>query len=314
MLNVYCSPGLTAMQPHPDKNREREWVIEKRKVRMRAEGSSTRCSFSFKCIHAIRQTPYLPEVLQKGRGRPRRWAGWREGERRWWRGGGWGGRGRGRGGEGVWMGGEGDSQVKWKGGDRKSRGFWRCGFEDDVYSRGREEREMEPLLFIHECNRTTDNSRQNTPVSHVHVESELLSAEGLFIITTQMQIHCSINNHINLKDNALSKMSAGMNRRHVTGKCIPELDQSKEEVVELARQSSVTLRQYYCDHTVADSPPPPPLYCTAPLWSSSFTRCSLCQFISVYFNALLTFTGAPFHCFLAGNSNDVFLHLAGGGR
>lgn len=44
------------------------------------------------------------------------------------------------------------------GGDRKSRGFWRCGFEDDVYSRGREEREMEQLLFVHEWNSMTDKS------------------------------------------------------------------------------------------------------------------------------------------------------------
>lgn len=71
------------MKPHPEQsarvsNREKRGV----KVRMRAEGRSTKCSISFKCIHAVRHTPYLPEVLQKGRGRPGRWAGQRDGRER----------------------------------------------------------------------------------------------------------------------------------------------------------------------------------------------------------------------------------------
>lgn len=42
-----------------------------------------------------------------------------------------------------------------------------------------------------------------------------------------------------------------MNSR--AGKRIREIDQSKQEVMQLGYAQT-----YYCDHTVADSPPPPP--------------------------------------------------------
>lgn len=137
------------MKLHPHKSTRVNWGKKRIKVRRRAEGSSTKCSFSFRCIHAIRHTPYLPEVLQKGRGRPGRWAGRREGEmmaRRRRRDGGMDG----------WRGGFTDETNG--GRQRNSWGFWWCGFEDDVYIRGREEREMEQLLLIHEWERMTDKS------------------------------------------------------------------------------------------------------------------------------------------------------------
>lgn len=190
---------------------------------MRAEGRSTKCSFSFKCIHAIRQTPYLPEVLQKGRGRPGRWAGWREGERRWWRGGG----------TGVWMGGERDFMGELNGGETEK-------VEDfgDVDSR---------TMFIHEEGKREKwsnyssfmsgtvwptKAQQNNPGSRVHVENKLPSAEDTSSSSSQHK--CKL----------IVKQSHHyfwtMNSR--TGKCIQESDQSKQEVMEFARQGAVTLR------------------------------------------------------------------------
>lgn len=171
VLNVYCSPGLTAMRPHPDSNRVQEWVIEKKKrikVRMRAVGRSTKCSFSFKCIHAIRQTPYLPEVLQKGRGRPGRWAGWGGGgqmmaRRRRER--------RGRGMDGWKRGIHG--WIEWGETEKKSRiwGVWirgRCLFT-------RKGRERNGAITLHSWVEQYD--WHNAAQQSRHVENRLLWAE-----------------------------------------------------------------------------------------------------------------------------------------